>query len=47
MTARLEELKQIKVSVQGLYAVLTDTQKKEADVMVLPMVGMGGRRWGL
>ena len=47
MTARLDELKQIKASLQGLYAVLTDTQKKEADDMVLPMAGMGGRRWGM
>jgi hypothetical protein len=47
MAASLEELKQIKASLVGLYAVLTDNQKKEADEMVLPMVGMGGQRWGM
>jgi hypothetical protein len=41
MTARLEEVKQIKASVRNLYAVLSDDQKKEADEMVIPMVGMG------
>jgi hypothetical protein len=46
MVARLEEVKQIKASLQGLYAILTDDQKKKADAMVLPMVGMGGR-WGM
>jgi hypothetical protein len=46
MTARLDEVKQIKGAVQGLYAVLTDDQKKEADDMVLPMVGLGPR-WGM
>jgi len=42
MSTRLEEIKQIKGSLKGLYAVLSDEQKKEADSIVLPMVGMGG-----
>jgi LTXXQ motif family protein len=46
MTARLEELRQVKTGLQSLYAVLTDDQKKEADDMVLPMVGMGPG-WGM
>jgi LTXXQ motif family protein len=47
MTARLEEVKQIKASVQNLYALLSDEQKKEADEMVIPMVGMGGPGWAM
>ncbi len=39
MTIRLEEIKQIKSSLKGLYAVLSEEQKKEADDMVFPMVG--------
>lgn len=46
MTARLDELRQVKAALQGLYAVLADDQKKEADETVLPMVGMG-HRWGM
>jgi ABC-type transporter Mla subunit MlaD len=42
VNARLEEIKQIKGSLANLYAVLSDTQKKEADDVVLPMAGMGG-----
>jgi hypothetical protein len=45
MTARLEEIKQVKGSLNKLYALLSDEQKKEADQVVLPMVGMGGP-WG-
>jgi hypothetical protein len=45
MAARLDEIKQMKSSLKGLYDVLTDEQKKEADDMVFPMVGMGGP-WG-
>lgn len=47
MTAHLEEVKQIKASVRNLYAVLSDEQKKEADEMVIPMVGMGGPGWAM
>jgi hypothetical protein len=42
VSARLDEIKQIKGSLANLYAVLSDTQKKEADDIVLPMAGMGG-----
>jgi hypothetical protein len=42
MATRLEEIKQIKGSLTKLYDVLTEAQKKEADHVVLPMVGMGG-----
>lgn len=52
MSVRLDEIKQIKGSLKSLYAVLSDDQKKEADYIVLPMVGMGmmgvgmgGPRW--
>ena len=45
ISIRLEEIKQIKGSLKGLYAVLSDAQKKEADDMAIPMVGMGGP-WG-
>ena len=38
-------LEQIKGSLNKLYALLSDDQKKEADNVVLPMVGMGGP-WG-
>lgn len=42
MTVRLEEIKSIKAALKSLYGVLSDEQKKEADEMVIPMVGMGG-----
>jgi flagellar motility protein MotE (MotC chaperone) len=42
VTARLEEIRQIKSSLSNLYAVLSDAQKKEADDIVLPMTGMYG-----
>jgi LTXXQ motif family protein len=41
MTARLDEIKQLKGALQELYAVLGDEQKKEANNLVLPMMGMG------
>jgi hypothetical protein len=46
VSARLDEIKQIKGSLANLYAVLSDTQKKEADDVVLPMTGMGGGPMG-
>ena len=46
MSARLDEIRQIKGSLNTLYAVLSDDQKKEADDIVLPMAGMGGPHWG-
>ena len=45
ISIRLEEIKQIKTSLKSLYDVLSDAQKKEADDMAIPMVGMGGM-WG-
>ena len=44
--ARLEQIKLIKASLKGVYAVLSDDQKKEADEMIIPMVGMMGGPWG-
>ena len=40
MSARLDEIKQVKGSLKSLYAVLSDEQKKEANSIMLPMVGM-------
>jgi len=45
MSIRLEEIKMIKTAVKMLYATLSDEQKKEADEMVIPMVGMMGGPW--
>jgi hypothetical protein len=45
MIARIEEIKQVKGSLKALYAQLSDEQKREADHVVLPMVGMGGPMW--
>ena len=42
VSARLDEIKQIKGSLTNLYAVLSDAQKKEADDIILPMSGMMG-----
>ena len=45
IATRLDEIKQIKGSLNKLYDSLSDEQKKEADNVVLPMVGMSwGRR---
>jgi Na+-transporting NADH:ubiquinone oxidoreductase subunit NqrC len=44
LSITLEDVKQIKLTANKLYAVLTDAQKKEADDIVLPMMGFG--RWG-
>ena len=41
MQARLEQVRSIHQAVDKLYAVLDDTQKKAADEIVLPMMGMG------
>ncbi len=45
ISIRLEEIKQLKGSLKNLYGVLSDAQKKDADDMAIPMVGMGGM-WG-
>ena len=41
MESRLQQIKDVRESVDVLYAVLNDTQKKSADEIVLPMMGMG------
>jgi hypothetical protein len=49
MTARLDEIKQVNAAFKQLYSQLSDAQKKEADTLVLPMMGMGmgaGRGFG-
>ncbi len=47
MEARLEQIKSVKSAVDKLYAVLNDDQKKTADEIVLPSMGMGmGRGMG-
>jgi hypothetical protein len=49
MEARLEQIKAVKAAVEKLYTQLDDDQKKTADDIVLPSMGMGmGRgmmRW--
>jgi hypothetical protein len=47
MSARLDELKQIKAAWSELYQGLTDSQKKEADEIVLPAMGLGGPGMGM
>jgi len=49
MEARIEEIKSLAAAADTLYAVLDDTQKKTADEIALPMMGMGmmGRRMGM
>ncbi len=46
LEARLEEVKTVAEAVDGLYEVLDDKQKKSADEIVLPMMGMGGAMMG-
>lgn len=47
MEARLEQIRSVKAAVDKLYAVLDDNQKKAADDIVLPMMGVGmGRGMG-
>lgn len=41
MEARLEQIKAVKMAVDKLYAMLGEDQKKVADDIVLPMMGMG------
>lgn len=41
MATRASELKTVKAVAQKLYAQLSDEQKKEADQLVMPMLGMG------
>jgi hypothetical protein len=44
LAARLEEVKSVHESVDKLYAVLDESQKKSADDIILPMMGMGRGR---
>jgi len=47
MGARVEDIKSVRSAVDKLYSQLDDTQKKAADEIVLPMMGMGmGRGMG-
>lgn len=47
MEARLEQIKSVKAAVDKLYAMLDESQKKTADDIVLPSMGMGmGRGMG-
>ena len=46
MTARLEEVKQVKGALNELYGSLTEEQKKEANALVLLMIGMEGMGMG-
>jgi hypothetical protein len=41
LSARLNQVKEIKAAVDKLYASLSEEQKKAADDVVLPMIGMG------
>lgn len=47
MEARLEQIRSIREAVDAFYKVLDDDQKKAADDVVLPVMGMGmGRMMG-
>ena len=46
LEARLEHVKSVSEAVDGLYEILDDEQKKSADELVLPMMGMGGGMMG-
>ena len=47
MEARVEDIKSVRGAVDKLYSQLDDEQKKAADDIVLPMMGMGmGRGMG-
>jgi hypothetical protein len=48
MESRVEQIKGLQASVGKLYAALDDSQKKVADEIALPMMGMGmGRGQGM
>lgn len=44
LEARLDQVKSVKAAVEKLYAQLDENQKKAADDIVLPMMGMGMSR---
>ncbi len=41
MEARLEQIKEMRAAVEELYGVLDDTQKKAANDIMIPAMGMG------
>ena len=41
METRLQQIKEVRESVEKLYEALDDKQKKSADELVLSMMGMG------
>ena len=41
LESRLQQVKDVKEDVEKLYAVLDEDQKKSADEIMLPMMGMG------
>lgn len=45
METRLEQMKSMLTATNSLYEALTDDQRKAADDIVLPMMGMGTGRW--
>jgi len=47
LSTRLDEVRQIRAAWDELYQSLSDAQKKEADNIALPMMGMGGPRMGM
>lgn len=47
MESRVEQIKSLQASVGKLYAALDDSQKKVADEIALPMMGMGMGRGGM
>ncbi|MEE4238816.1 MAG: Spy/CpxP family protein refolding chaperone [Anderseniella sp.] len=48
MESRLQQIKDVRSSLDKLYADLDDSQKKSADEIMLPMMGMGcGMRRGM
>jgi hypothetical protein len=46
MRDRLDQTKTVRAAVEKFYATLSDEQKKAADEIVMPMMGMGGRGMG-
>jgi hypothetical protein len=46
LQGRLDQVKAVRAAVDQLYASLSEEQKKSADDIVMPMMGMGGRGMG-
>ena len=47
MEARVEQIRSIREALEALYAVLDDDQKKTADEVILPAIGMGPGMGGM